>query len=74
MDLAGFAKWAVGCSFDGSDVDGGDIQSMAVKFGILTEVKYDPDVHGESEFSEYHEPGDPWYVFSDAFKAAQMSG
>jgi hypothetical protein len=72
MDLAKFAKWAVECSFEGCDLDGGDTQDMAVKCGILTEVKYDPKVHGE--YSEYVEPGDPWYVFSDEFKAAQTEG
>jgi hypothetical protein len=72
LNLAEFAKWAIRSGpWDGSDLDGGDIQDKAVECGILVETKYDPEKHGPSETDQ--EPGDPWYVFSDEFKSALAS-
>jgi hypothetical protein len=69
MKIAKFAEWILREGpFSGCDIDGGDVQDKAVMFGLLTEVAYDPKIHGESEWD--NEPGDPWYVFSDEFKAA----
>jgi hypothetical protein len=67
MKLAAFAKWVLQEGpFEGHDLDGADCQRKAVECGLLTETTYDPETHGESD---YCEPGDPWYVFSDAFRA-----
>jgi hypothetical protein len=48
----------------GGDRDGGAIQDLAVKHGILKEVKYDPEIHGPNDVGA--EPGDPWYVFAQS--------
>ena len=67
MNLAEFARWCVEEGpFQGCDLDGGSVQEMATKFGILREEPYDPARHGENEVDA--EPGDPWWVFSDEFK------
>lgn len=47
----------------GCDWDGGSLQELAVKCGILVEVSYDPDIDGPNDYGV--EPGDPWYVFAD---------
>jgi hypothetical protein len=72
LNLAEFAKWAIRSGqWDGSDLDGGDIQDKAIECRILVETQYDPEKHGPSETGQ--EPGDPWYVFSDEFKRALAS-
>jgi hypothetical protein len=61
-DYKGFAKWAISKgSFCGLSLDGGNIQGAALKFGIIEEVIYDPDVHGDNDVDV--QPGDPWFVF-----------
>ena len=46
--LRDFAKWAIAnSSFAGTDLDGGDVQIEAVRMGLLVEVLYDRDKHGE---------------------------
>lgn len=73
MNLAAFAKWAVQDGpFEGSHLDGWDVQDKAVEFGILTIVKFDPDIHRDDEYGA--DAGDDWYVFSDEFKAALLTG
>lgn len=73
MKLAEFAQWVLTSScFDGCDLDGGDIQNMAVKFGLIVETQYDPEEHGEDTICDIA-PGDPWYVFSDEMQAALTS-
>lgn len=63
-DYKGFAKWVMeNGPWSGNDLDGGDVQEHAVKFGVVKEVKYDPAVHGESEFD--CAPGDPWFVMTE---------
>ena len=59
-----FAQWAIReGAWDGCDLDGAMIQQKAVELGIVKQVPYDPEVHGESEFD--CPPGDPWFVFVD---------
>ncbi len=59
-DYKGFAKWClVEGPWNGCDLDGGSLQESALKFGIVKQVKYDPKVHGHSDYDL--EPGDPWY-------------
>ncbi|MEH2508725.1 hypothetical protein V1291_000079 [Nitrobacteraceae bacterium AZCC 1564] len=45
--------------WSGGDLDGGSVQDKAESLGLLSKVKYDPELHGESDFSE---PGDDWFV------------
>lgn len=46
---------------EGSDWDGGSLQELGVKFGILHAVPYDPSIHGPNDVGA--EPGDQWVVF-----------
>lgn len=64
-NLREFARWAIReGSWQALDLYGGDIQNMAEELGLIAEVPggYDPDQHGESDV----EPGDTFYVFTDA--------
>lgn len=56
-----FAIKVISESLDGSDWDGGSIQELAEKHGIIKSVPYDPDVHGPNDVGA--ELGDPWFVF-----------
>lgn len=59
--MAKFIKWALTEGpWQGGDLDGGAIQDEAEKLGLLVLTKYDPKIHGESDF----EPGDDWYVLA----------
>lgn len=64
--LIKFAENAFLVSWDGCDLDGGEIQDMGVALGLLTKSEYDPSIHGEDFEGE---PGDTYYTYSDAFKA-----
>ena len=69
MNLAEFIAWAIReGSWQGCNLDGGDVQDKAVEMGILVETKYNPRIHGENDCDA--EPGCPWFVFSPAFKTA----
>ncbi len=62
--LKDFAKVIIAQSvFDGSDLSGGEIQDIAVAFGFLKKVPFDPKKH-RGQGSEYTEKGDDWYEFS----------
>ena len=63
-----FARHIISTYAWGREVDGGDVQEMAVSLGLLVEVPYDPAKHGENDCDV--EPGDPWFVFSGALAAA----
>jgi hypothetical protein len=69
-DMAGlreFIRECVQAAFEGHGVDGGEIQDMAVKHGILRQVEFNPAIHTDS--TGYSEKGDPWFVYTDEFKA-----
>jgi hypothetical protein len=69
MKLAEFASWVLDRSlFVGADLCGADVQDKAVECGLLVETTYNPNVHGENDCDA--EPGDPWFIFSNEFKAA----
>lgn len=70
--LAEFAKWAIReGAFDGTDLDGGDIQDKAEELGILIRTKYDPAKHGESADVD---PGDDWFEFADWLPSPPHAG
>ena len=52
-------------SWLGGDIDGGDAQDKAQALGLLDRVPFDPDIHGDGDGAE---PGDPWFVYSDAIR------
>lgn len=54
--------------FKGCDLDGGWVQELAEKLGIIKIEQFDRFVHGDPEYGQ--EDGDPWLVFTPGFKAA----
>lgn len=57
--MAKFVDWALSeGSWDGCDLNGGDVQDKAEQLGLLVRTKYDPEVHGNSDCAE---PGDDWF-------------
>lgn len=46
--------------WDRSDPDGGDIQDLAEKFGLIERVDFNPDVH-DDYYGVGLEPGDDWF-------------
>ena len=48
---------------DYGDIDGWELQDMAVKAGVLTEVEggFDPEVHDDTQ-GVFPEPGDQWFI------------
>ena len=67
MDIDGFAKKVLDCSLDGMDLSGGDVHDLALSCGLIVETVYDPKKHG-TDGLENCDPGDPWFVYSPAFK------
>lgn len=59
--LAAFATHVLEALWEGYDLDGGDIQDLGLKFGLIKAVAYDPsthvDVHGVGP-----EPGSEWFI------------
>ena len=61
-DYKAFALWALQDGpWAGCDLDGGAVQDAALKFGIIKQVEYDPQIHGEETICVV-KPGDRWYV------------
>lgn len=69
QNLFHFAKEVIQVAFDGGSLDGGEIQEMAVKHGLLVEESYDPEKHGEDRLGEFEE-GDQYYVYADVLKSS----
>lgn len=67
--LAAFAREIIEFAFDGMDVDGGTIQSLALTHGLLSKTAYDPKKHGPSMEAE---PGDEWYVLAGPLALAEQ--
>lgn len=59
-DYKSFAVWCVREAFTGLDLDACSIQDKALELGIIKEVPYDPDVHGDNDSDVA--PGDEWFV------------
>jgi hypothetical protein len=60
--LEEFARTVMQTALEGSDMDGGEIQELALKCGLIKGVPFDPKKH-HGPGSEYFEPGDQWFVF-----------
>lgn len=71
--LIAFTKHVMGEVWEYAEINGCDVQDEAVRLGILVRAEggYDPDKHGESDFSE---PGDEFFVWSSWFKALAKGG
>lgn len=66
-----FARWALTeGSFQGCNLDGGEIQDKALELGLIRETKFDPAKHGEhSDF----EKGDSYYEFAGPLARARSA-
>jgi len=54
---------ALMCAWPDGGIDGGELQEVAERYGILRLEQYDPETHGAEAADEFGvEPGDPWYV------------
>jgi len=67
--LAEFLRWAVqDHAWEGYDLDGHEIEEKARDLGLIEEVKYDPDIHGEAKIDI--EPGDTYDILTAEVRAA----
>lgn len=66
-----FGRWVAEMICDGDnwmgELDGNQAGEKMLELGILEEVAYDPDKHGEVYFSCDPEPGEKVQVFADGF-------
>lgn len=61
--LREFARWCMSEGpWEGSSLDGGDIQDKAAELGVVVCVPYDPAVHGPNDCDA--STGDDWYVMA----------
>jgi hypothetical protein len=66
--LARFAMWALADgSWQGADLNGGEVQDKAQDLGLIVKTEYDPKVHGASDCCDL---GDDWFVPSDLMNGA----
>ena len=70
--LVEFAKGCIETVFKGGSYDGGDMQDQLVRVGVLTQVEYNPEIHGYCKYGS--EKGDPYFVMSDWFKQLKNGG
>lgn len=59
--LSGFAKVALDSLWDGSDLDGSEIQDAALQHGLIVQTTFDPNAHTDRHGVGAH-PGDEWFV------------
>lgn len=59
--LAAFANDVLRYLWDGDGLDGGDIQHLAEKRGLIQQVAFDPKRH-DDHLGVGAYAGDPWYV------------
>ena len=67
VDFEGFGKallekhWEHNCG----EVEGDEIQDMALEYGLIVKMPYDPETHGDGGLEFGLEKGDEWYVPAD---------
>lgn len=59
-------------SWSGHDLDGGFVQDVAEKLGLIVKTKFDPEKH-DNETGADLEPGDDWFEFSPLVNRALAS-
>lgn len=64
IDFEGFGKalmkkyWEYDCG----QVEGDEIQEIALEYGLIVKVPYDPEKHGDGGLEFGLEKGDEWYI------------
>jgi len=64
--LKRFVKEIIRHAWDAGDLDGGEIQDLAEKLGLIRSEPFDPEVHKVSDYDG--DVGDPIYVLEDWLK------
>lgn len=59
--LAGFARDVLWYLWEGSDLDGADLQELALKHGLILRTAFDPRKHADHLGVGVY-PGDEWFV------------
>lgn len=65
--LAAFARAVLWHLWEGCDLDGGDIQALALKHKLIRRVAFDPKKHTDTMGVGVY-PGDDWYVENPAIR------
>jgi hypothetical protein len=61
--LAQFFDWAIKASWDGKNLDGGEVQEKALELGLIQCVPYSYDSHGPRGRHDFGlDDGDNWYI------------
>ena len=69
LDTTGFCREALAVAFDGCDLDGGSIQDMAEKYGLVEEVKMTERCGESCICAEMDDFPLTCYRYTEAFKA-----
>lgn len=67
-DLQKFARELLAESFDGGSFDSGDIQDLALKYGLVRIEPYSPEVHS---YYDAISEGDDYYCFNEALEKGE---
>jgi len=67
--LAGFAHEVLRAIWEGCDLDGEDVQTCALKWGLIIKVPFDPKKHRD-EMGVCPWPGDDWFEEHPDIRAA----
>jgi hypothetical protein len=61
--LRAFAAEVMERSWSGGDLDGGEAQELALKYGVIVNVGFDPS-QDQDEWDAGLEAGDDWFVLA----------
>ncbi|RWB67610.1 hypothetical protein [Mesorhizobium sp.] len=69
MSVIEFTREMCRAGFDGCDLTGAEVLQAAERHGLVKAVSYDPEKHPNVTGSEYLDPGDRIYIFTEALAA-----
>lgn len=69
VPLAKLGIHAMREAWDNSELDYEDMQTAARKLGVIKEVEFNSEIHGEHEYAEN---GDPWFEFYEPELVAEL--
>lgn len=71
--LREFAAEVMERSWNGGDLDGGEAQELALKYGVIVQVGFDPSQGDRDDWDAGLEPGDPWFVLGWSERALALA-